>query len=81
VDTWGPPRPPPTPASAFADYLHQLDRWRRIPFHDPGLPAAALPPDWPGSAAWALFSELSERLGPAAREHVEARAGVRARVA
>jgi phenylacetic acid degradation operon negative regulatory protein len=53
----------------FADYLRQLDDWRRIPFHDPGLPAAALPADWPGNEAWTLFAELSDRLGPAALEH------------
>jgi phenylacetic acid degradation operon negative regulatory protein len=66
---------------AFADYLRQLDDWRRIPFHDPGLPPAALPDDWPGNAAWALFDELSQRLGPAALEHVQARAAPRARAA
>jgi phenylacetic acid degradation operon negative regulatory protein len=68
-------------ARAFADYLRQLDDWRRIPFHDPGLPPAALPDDWPGNAAWALFDELSDRLGGAALAHVEARAGLRARAA
>jgi phenylacetic acid degradation operon negative regulatory protein len=66
---------------AFADYLRQLDDWRRIPFHDPGLPPAALADDWPGNAAWALFDELSDRLGGVALEHVEARAGLRARAA
>jgi phenylacetic acid degradation operon negative regulatory protein len=65
----------------FADYLLQLDDWRRIPFHDPGLPPAALPDDWPGNAAWALFAELSDRLGPGALEHVEARVGIRAQAA
>jgi phenylacetic acid degradation operon negative regulatory protein len=82
LDAWGARRRRrATPAAAFADYLRQLDGWRRIPFHDPGLPAAALPPDWPGPAAWALFAELSERLGGAARERVAARAGVRAQAA
>jgi phenylacetic acid degradation operon negative regulatory protein len=83
LEAWGARtrRRPATPAAAFADHLLQLDRWRRIPFHDPGLPAAALPGDWPGGAAWALFAELSERLGPAAREHVDARVGARARAA
>jgi phenylacetic acid degradation operon negative regulatory protein len=69
------------PARPFSDYLRQLDDWRRIPFHDPGLPADALPDEWPGAEAWALFGELSERLGPVAREHVEARLGGRARAA
>jgi phenylacetic acid degradation operon negative regulatory protein len=69
------------PAEAFAGYVRQLDAWRRIPFHDPGLPTAALPADWPGTAAWALFAELSERLHPAARRHVAARVAPRARAA
>jgi len=69
------------PAAAFADYVRQLNAWRRIPFHDPGLPAAALPADWPAPAAWALFAELSERLQPAARRHVAARVAPRARAA
>jgi phenylacetic acid degradation operon negative regulatory protein len=57
--------------AAFADHLLQLDAWRRIPFHDPGLPADALPDDWPGGAAWALFTELTARLREPALEHVE----------
>jgi phenylacetic acid degradation operon negative regulatory protein len=69
------------PAEAFAGYVRQLDAWRRIPFHDPGLPAAALPADWPGTAAWALFGELSERLHPPALRHVAARVAPRARAA
>ena len=69
------------PSVAFADYLRQLDAWRRIPFHDPGLPPAALPADWPGNEAWALFAELTERLGAVALGHVEARVGLRSRAA
>jgi phenylacetic acid degradation operon negative regulatory protein len=61
--------------------VRQLDAWRRIPFHDPGLPAGALPADWPGTAAWALFGELTERLRPLALEHVGARVAPRARAA
>ena len=56
--------------TAFADHLLQLDAWRHIPFHDPGLPAHALPDDWPAGAAWALFSELTARLREPALEHV-----------
>jgi len=57
------------PPAAFADHVLQLDAWRRIPFHDPGLPAHALPGDWPGGAAWALFTELTARLRDPALEH------------
>src|SRR4051794_20412042 len=62
-----------TPAEAFAGHVGQLDAWRRIPFHDPGLPAAALPADWPGAHAWSVFRALDRRLSGAALRHVEAR--------
>src|SRR4051794_23450248 len=74
-------RRPLAPAEAFAAHLRQLDAWRRIPFHDPGLPAAALPADWPGPAAWAVFGELTERLGPVALAHVTGQVAPRARAA
>src|SRR3954452_464769 len=64
-----------TAAAAFADHVGQLDAWRRIPFHDPGLPAAALPADWPGAHAWTVFRARDRRLSRAALRHVEARAG------
>jgi phenylacetic acid degradation operon negative regulatory protein len=63
----------PAPAAAFAAHLRQLDAWRRIPFHDPGLPAAALPADWPGAHAWEVFRALDRRLSRPALRHVEAR--------
>jgi phenylacetic acid degradation operon negative regulatory protein len=59
---------------AFATHVRHLDAWRRIPFHDPGLPAPALPADWPGNHARAVFRALDRRLGGAARRHVAARA-------
>jgi phenylacetic acid degradation operon negative regulatory protein len=65
----------PSGAAAFADHVRQLDAWRRIPFHDPGLPASALPADWPGGHAWAVFHALDRRLSRAALRHVEARVG------
>ena len=52
-----------TDAAAFAGHVGQLDAWRRIPFHDPGLPAAVLPEDWPGAHAWDVFRALDRRLG------------------
>lgn len=59
--------------AAFRDYLLQLDAWRRIPYHDPGLPAAVLPADWPARSAWALFGELSARLRDPALGYVAGR--------
>jgi phenylacetic acid degradation operon negative regulatory protein len=64
-----------TDAEAFAGQVGQLDAWRRIPFHDPGLPPAVLPDDWPGAHAWAVFRALDRRLSRAALRHVEARVG------
>jgi phenylacetic acid degradation operon negative regulatory protein len=66
---------PRTDAAAFAGHVGQLDAWRRIPFHDPGLPAGVLPDDWPGAHAWAVFHALDRRLSRAALRHVEARVG------
>jgi phenylacetic acid degradation operon negative regulatory protein len=64
----------PSGADAFAGHVRHLDAWRRIPFHDPGLPASALPADWPGAHAWEVFRALDRRLSGAAVRHVEARA-------
>jgi phenylacetic acid degradation operon negative regulatory protein len=63
----------PSDAAAFAGHVRHLDAWRRIPFHDPGLPASALPGDWPGAHAWEVFRALDRRLSGAAMRHVEAR--------
>jgi phenylacetic acid degradation operon negative regulatory protein len=57
------------PAGGFADYIRHLDAWRRIPFHDPGLPTPV------GERAWRLFAELDARLAPAAWAQVTARVG------
>ncbi len=51
----------PATATTFARYVRSIDRWRIIPYLDPGLPAEFLPEDWPGMAGIALF----ERLGSA----------------
>jgi phenylacetic acid degradation operon negative regulatory protein len=56
---------------AFADYTLVLDRWRRFPYLDPGLPAELLPRGWEGRAAAHLFFELRERLEEPAMRHVE----------
>ncbi|UKA61245.1 PaaX family transcriptional regulator C-terminal domain-containing protein [Arthrobacter sp. FW306-04-A] len=52
---------PEASAETFAGYVRCIDRWRIIPYLDPGLPAEFLPEDWPGMAGIALF----ERLGAA----------------
>jgi phenylacetic acid degradation operon negative regulatory protein len=45
--------------------------WRKFLFVDPGLPAALLPPDWPGTKAAAWFDQEADRLLPAARRFVD----------
>lgn len=45
-------------AETFAGYVRCIDRWRIIPYLDPGLPAEFLPEDWPGTAGIALFERL-----------------------
>ena len=60
-------------AEAFADYVRVLTDWRRLPYADPGLPAALLPPDWEGALAAKLFADLRARLEDPARRHAVAR--------
>jgi phenylacetic acid degradation operon negative regulatory protein len=54
----------------FADYVGALTQWRRLPFLDPGLPAAALPARWNGIRAADTFFELRDRLAGPAEEFV-----------
>ncbi|MEY9954076.1 PaaX family transcriptional regulator C-terminal domain-containing protein [Leifsonia sp. EB34] len=54
--------PPADDRDAFALWIRVLDEWRVIPYRDPGLPAAALPDDWPGAASAALFGRLHAEL-------------------
>jgi phenylacetic acid degradation operon negative regulatory protein len=60
---------------SFAGYVRQLDAWRRIPFHDPGLPAEALPADWPGEHAWTVFGALEARGREPALAHARTMCG------
>lgn len=47
----------PSP-EAFATYVQCIDRWRIIPYLDPGLPSAFLPVEWPGAEGTALFGRI-----------------------
>lgn len=75
ADAPGPdaPRPdaprPDDDAQAFAVWMRALDEWRVIPYRDPGLPSAALAPDWPGAASAALFQRLRGDLEARAVAH------------
>jgi phenylacetic acid degradation operon negative regulatory protein len=61
------------PVDGFAGYIRHLDAWRRIPFHDPGLPTPV------GERAWQVFRALDARLEPAAWAAVQARCSPAAR--
>ncbi|MFI9029156.1 PaaX family transcriptional regulator C-terminal domain-containing protein [Streptomyces sp. NPDC053560] len=63
--------------AAYHDYLMTLDAWRRLPYADPGLPAALLPADWPGGHAAAVFGRLHRRLHAAGAEYVSGVLGER----
>jgi phenylacetic acid degradation operon negative regulatory protein len=67
----------PVDGGGLAEHIRHLDAWRRIPFHDPGLPESALPPDWPGAEAWDVFARLDARLSAAAWDEVQARTTAR----
>ncbi|WP_269083634.1 PaaX family transcriptional regulator [Lentzea aerocolonigenes] len=58
-----------TPEQAFQIYVPMLTQWRRLPYSDPGLPLALLPPGWNGVTAETLFEELNTTLSAPAREH------------
>ncbi|THJ08597.1 PaaX family transcriptional regulator [Nocardioides sp.] len=60
---------------AFAAYLSMLDRWRKLPFRDPGLPPEVLADDWSAGNAVALFEELVAALEKPALDHARAHWG------
>lgn len=62
--------PAPAPAEALMLRLLLVDRFRAIVLKDPLLPAEALPGDWAGVQARALFARLYIRLSPLADAHV-----------
>lgn len=59
-----------SPAMALTIRLLLVHRFRTVHLHDPRLPAAALPDNWPGKTARLLFAQLYRQLSPAADAHV-----------
>ncbi|TQS45244.1 PaaX family transcriptional regulator C-terminal domain-containing protein [Cryptosporangium phraense] len=57
-------------AEAYRAWIRGLDRWRIIPYLDPGLPASLLPADWPGHRSTALFLQLRDQVLPRAHAYV-----------
>lgn len=62
----------PGDEEAFALRSRLVHEWRKFLFQDPGLPAALLPPQWPGHGAAAFFDAEAQRLAPAAGRFVDA---------
>jgi phenylacetic acid degradation operon negative regulatory protein len=60
----------------FVDHTLLVQQWRTLPYLDPGLPAAVLPPGWRGAAAAARFAEAADRLEGPARRWVDRVVGV-----
>jgi len=50
-------REPRTDREYFRARVELVQDWRRFPYLDPDLPAAYLPPSWPGAQAATLFTE------------------------
>lgn len=59
----------PDPEEAFVTYIAMLDRWRKLPFRDPGLPREVLAPDWNGPRAVAVLERLVAALEEPALAH------------
>jgi phenylacetic acid degradation operon negative regulatory protein len=59
-------------ADALPLRLLLVHEWRRLVLRDPLLPAALLPPDWPGHGARARAAALYARLTPAAEGWLDA---------
>jgi phenylacetic acid degradation operon negative regulatory protein len=57
--------------AVFALRSTLVHEWRKFLFRDPGLPAALLPPGWPGHEAAKVFGTESARLLPAASRFVD----------
>lgn len=58
-----------TGSAALVLRTRMMDAWRTVVHHDPGLPEAVLPPDWPLAHARRIAAELYNGLGPAAEEY------------
>lgn len=57
---------------ALAARVLLVHAFRRVVLHDPLLPAAVLPDDWPGAAARALCADVYRRVLPASERWLDA---------
>jgi len=63
-------KPTPDPAHAFIVRTLLIHAYRRVLLRDPQLPAALLPLDWPGTAAYALCRDFYRLTHRAAERHL-----------
>lgn len=61
-----------TDLDALAARVLLVHAFRRVVLHDPLLPAAVLPDDWPGAAARALCADVYRRVLPASERWLDA---------
>lgn len=64
-------RKPAADAQTFADVVLTVNTWRRINVDDPGLPASALPADWPRNRGKDVRDTLVANFLSPARVYVE----------
>jgi phenylacetic acid degradation operon negative regulatory protein len=60
------------PEQCFVVRTLLIHEFRRVSLHDPHLPAALLPADWPGPAAYVLCRNIYRRTHPCAEQHLAA---------
>lgn len=60
-----------TDLDALAARVLLVHAFRRVVLHDPLLPAAVLPDDWPGAAARALCADVYRRVLPASERWLD----------
>lgn len=72
LDRFGPLASGPalSPQDALIARLLLVHLYRGVLLRDPGLPPDALPPDWPGTEAQALFRSLYAALSPLAEGYI-----------
>jgi phenylacetic acid degradation operon negative regulatory protein len=58
------------PEQAFVLRTLLIHAFRRVQLHDPLLPLALLPDDWPGTVAYDLCRRIYERAWPRAEGHI-----------
>jgi phenylacetic acid degradation operon negative regulatory protein len=72
LDMFQPGEIPTDPLEALLARMVLIHEWRRVVLRDPRLPAALLPPDWPGHAARPRTASLYEALHAASERWLDA---------